>query len=242
VIRLVRVVAGVVLGLLAAGPAAVTARAAGGQILTVGTLTAPTAYVVNAESDTVTPINTVTNRAGKPIRVGADPQAIAITPNGATAYVVNHDSETVTPIHTATGTTGKPINVGEDPRAIAITPNGATAYVVDHDSNRVTPIHTATNTAGKAITVGRQPINIAIIANGQTAYRVNAASGTVTPINTAMNIPERAHPNWDQALGRRDHAGRGNRVRDVDRNRTGDPDRHCHQHHRNPDQAAPHQQ
>ncbi len=82
-IRLVRVVAGVVLGLLAAGPAAVTARAAGGQILRVGTLTAPTAYVVNAESDTVTPINTVTNRAGKPIRVGADPRAIAITPNGA---------------------------------------------------------------------------------------------------------------------------------------------------------------
>jgi YVTN family beta-propeller protein len=39
-----------------------------------------TAYVANYNSDTVTPINTATNTALKPIKVGSNPQAIAITP------------------------------------------------------------------------------------------------------------------------------------------------------------------
>ena len=36
----------------------------------------------------MTPITTATNTAGTQIKVGIDPDAIAITPNGKTAYVV----------------------------------------------------------------------------------------------------------------------------------------------------------
>ena len=64
----------------------------------------------------MTPISTATNTAGKPIKVGTDPGAIAITPNGKTAYVANDGSGTVTPIDTATNTAGKPIKVGTDAR------------------------------------------------------------------------------------------------------------------------------
>ncbi len=39
-----------------------------------------TAYVVNSGSGTVTPISTATNTAGKAIKVGPGPVAIAITP------------------------------------------------------------------------------------------------------------------------------------------------------------------
>ena len=90
-----------------------------------------TAYIVNEGSDTVTPIQTATNTAGKPIRVGHFPFAIAITPDGETAYVANASSGTVTPIQTATNTAGTPIPVGSDPIAIAITPDGETAYIVN---------------------------------------------------------------------------------------------------------------
>jgi YVTN family beta-propeller protein len=38
-----------------------------------------TAYVLNFNGDTVTPIRTVTNTAGPPIPVGIAPNAIAIT-------------------------------------------------------------------------------------------------------------------------------------------------------------------
>ena len=57
-----------------------------------------TAYVVNGGSDSVTPIDTSTDRPRKAIRVGADPDAIAVTPNGRTAYVADAGSDSVTPI------------------------------------------------------------------------------------------------------------------------------------------------
>ncbi len=80
-----------------------------------------TAYVVGPP-DVVTPINTATNKAGRPIKVGRGPDCLAITPDGRTLYVVSLDSNTVTPINTATNKAGRPIKVGLEPVAIAITP------------------------------------------------------------------------------------------------------------------------
>ena len=70
----------------------------------------------------MTPISTVTNTAGKPIKVGTGPIAIAFTPDGKTAYVVCLGADTVIPISTATNTPGTPIKAGKHPYAIAITP------------------------------------------------------------------------------------------------------------------------
>ena len=78
---------------MAAGPVAAATIPARGP--------AETAYVADAGSVTVTPINTATNEAGHPIRVGGDPQAIAITPDGKTAYVVNHGPGTVCLLYTS---------------------------------------------------------------------------------------------------------------------------------------------
>ena len=101
---------------------------------------APSAYVANNLSSSVTPVDTATNTPGTPITVGTRPTGIAITPDGTTAYVANFDSDTVTPIDTSTDTAGSPITVGTPPETIAITPDGTTAYVVNNGSNTVTPI------------------------------------------------------------------------------------------------------
>jgi len=72
----------------------------------------------------VTPINTVTNTAGKPIKVGNGSGfrfLIGVTPNGRTVYAAS-GTDTVTPISTATNAAGAPIKVGDSPEAIAITP------------------------------------------------------------------------------------------------------------------------
>jgi DNA-binding beta-propeller fold protein YncE len=62
----------------------------------------PTAFVVSSAAGTVTPITLGSRRAGRPIRVGHNPQAIALSPDGGMAYVVNSGSDSVTPIQTAT--------------------------------------------------------------------------------------------------------------------------------------------
>jgi len=46
----------------------------------------------------VTPVRLPSFSRGKPIKVGANPQVIAITPNRKSAYVVNNGAGTVTPI------------------------------------------------------------------------------------------------------------------------------------------------
>ena len=57
----------------------------------------------------MTPINTATNKALKPIHVGTSANDIAITPNGKTAYVTSNVG--VTPINTATNKPGKLIEI-----------------------------------------------------------------------------------------------------------------------------------
>jgi YVTN family beta-propeller protein len=156
----------------------------------------PTAFVVNyglgtVTPGTVTPVNLVTRQAGPAITVGADPQAIAITPDGRTAYVTDSGSGAVTPISTVTRRAGPAITVGTDPRAIAITPDGRTAYVANSGSGTVTPISTATGQAGPPIAVGADPRALAITPDGATLYVLNWEGGTVTPIATATDRPGR---------------------------------------------------
>jgi YVTN family beta-propeller protein len=154
----------------------------------------PVAFVVNSSSGTVTPVSLAVRRAGRPINVGADPHAIAITPDGRTAYVANTGSGTVTPINTATDRPGTPIKVGTGPQAIAITPDGRTAYAVNTGSGTVTPINTATDRPGSPIKVGTGPRAIAVTPNGRTAYVLDWSGAAVTPIDTATGRAHKAIP------------------------------------------------
>jgi len=63
---------------------------------------------------------TATNVPGKPIEVGGNPAALAITPDARTVYAASFLRGTVTPIATATNTPGKPIKVGPKPWLFAI--------------------------------------------------------------------------------------------------------------------------
>jgi YVTN family beta-propeller protein len=146
-----------------------------------------TAFVANSASASVTPIVLATRRAGKPIRVGRDPEAIATTPGGRLALVVDRGSDSVTPIDTTTRTAGRPIRVGSQPQAIAITPDGRTAYVVNSGSDSVTPINIATLTAGASIPVGADPRSVVLTPDGSKAYVADWGGGSVTPIDVATN-------------------------------------------------------
>jgi YVTN family beta-propeller protein len=184
----------------------------GSQII-AATPDGTTVYVANYDDGTVIPIRAAVGRpfplspaagtAGPPIKVGAGPSFIAITPDGKTAYVLNQAAGTVTPIATATDTAGPPITIGTPTtigtplglgpaiEAIAITPDGKTAYVTSYNTGTVVPISTATNTPGPPIRTGNGASYIAITPDGKTAYVSNQKSGTVTPISIATNTPGR---------------------------------------------------
>jgi DNA-binding beta-propeller fold protein YncE len=156
---------------------------------------------------TVTPINTATNTAGKPITVGVTPGAIVITPDGKTAYVLNladgaPGKGSVTPINIATKTAGKPIPIKgasfpDTLSLLAISPNGKTIYAVGNST--MTPIDTATNTAGPTIRVapsGGGDYSAAITPDGKTLYidgiTGSGTKGFIVPVNTATGAVGKA--------------------------------------------------
>jgi YVTN family beta-propeller protein len=100
-----------------------------------------TVYVLNQSSGTVTPISTVTNKAGTPIKVGHSPCSMAISPDGRELYVTNQMAGTVTPVSTRTDRAGQPIKVGFMASTIKFTPDGKTAYF--GTANTVVPFNTA---------------------------------------------------------------------------------------------------
>ncbi|HEY1537845.1 MAG TPA: LamG-like jellyroll fold domain-containing protein [Solirubrobacteraceae bacterium] len=165
-------VAGLML-LVAAGPA----RAA----------TAPTAYVANANANSLTPFDTVTNVAGTAVSAGSGPVAIAITPDGTSAYVANAGGNSVSVVDTATRTVTATIPVGNTPFGVAITPDGTRAYVSNLRGNSVSVIDTTTNAVVATVPVGLFPEGIAVTPDGARAYVVDDADNSVGVIDTTTN-------------------------------------------------------
>jgi DNA-binding beta-propeller fold protein YncE len=135
--------------------------------------------------DTVTPISTATNKAGKAIKVGEWPVAVAITPNGKTVYVASTGS--------GPGGCTQPAHCGPAPAA---------AYAAGSGPATVTPISTATNKAGKAIKLGptASSVSVAITPNSKTAYvlydyyvaATQTSHGYVIPVRTATSTALKA--------------------------------------------------
>jgi YVTN family beta-propeller protein len=142
-----------------------------------------TAFVVSSRAGTVTPVGLTDRKAGHPIAVGREPQAIALSPDQRMAYVVNSGSDDVTPIQTGPRRPERAIAVGHDPQAIVITPDGRTAFVSNAGSDTVTPIDLQTDVPGVPIPVGPDPHRLAMTPDGRTLYVLDWGGRTITPID-----------------------------------------------------------
>jgi len=129
------------------------------------------ALVANLDSDSVTPVDLGTWRAGTPIAVGSAPVAIAVsvaTSGAATAFVADSGSNTVTPIDVATLQAGAAIRVGPTPQTVAAAPG---EVLVGNFGNRtLTAINPTTLQEGGTIALPLNPTGIAVAPSGTTAY------------------------------------------------------------------------
>ncbi len=126
------------------------------------TLSADGRYVwsVNPGNDTVSVIRTSTNTAIKTIRVGDEPESVALDPNNRYAYVANAAAGTVTAIRIKRAgkrrfSTGKKttIRTGAEPWNIVASPDGRRIFVANSGQDTITVID-ATKRRGRR---GKRP-------------------------------------------------------------------------------------
>jgi YVTN family beta-propeller protein len=159
------------------------------------------ALVANLDSDTVTPVDLGTWRAGAPIPVGSQPVAIAVwtsASGAATAFVADFGADTVTPIDVSTLQPGAAIPAGPGPQAIAVA--AGEVLVGDFSNRSLTPVNASTLAPGPAVALPLNPTGIAVGPSGATAY-VCGGAGVVAVSTLGLVVgPETALPDVAQGI------------------------------------------
>ena len=168
--------------------------AAGSSVLLAALLAAAVpafgqnAYVDNFQDGTVSVIDTTDNLVVATIPVGANPNGVAIAPDGSTVYVADRGFNVVAIIDAASNTVSATLPVNSSPVSLAITSDGNTLLVTSKDAETVSAINTATNSVGWTVGVsGLGYGDVVVTPDGSKAYTANFFAGTVSAINIATH-------------------------------------------------------
>ncbi len=156
-------------------------------IITVTPVSAPFAYVTNTGSQTVSVINTASNKVVATIPVGIYPSAIAISPDGSRVYITNEAPNVITVISTATNTVIGNIPLSSNCYSLCISPDGSRLYASIEFLSIVIIIDTATDAVLSTVGVGTNPVGVAVSPDGSRLYVANTIDNTVSVINTATS-------------------------------------------------------
>jgi YVTN family beta-propeller protein len=147
----------------------------------------PYAYVANLGADSVSVIDTLTNRVVATVAVGAQPDGVAASPDGHRVYVANFAANTVAIMDTATDTVTGNVPVGNGPVGLAASADGSRLYVANRGDNTVSVVDTASDAVVTVVPVGAGPDAVAVTPDGGTLYVTNSYShtpGVVSVIDT----------------------------------------------------------
>lgn len=145
--------------------------------------------VTNSGDDTLAVVDLATRRVSARIRVGLEPDSVAVEPahsgSPPIAVVANFGANTVSFVNLQTLRVGKSVPAGNQPDAVAIAPGGprnsGVALVADYGSAQVTPIDLATMQPQPAIAVGAEPDAIAVYGSHSSSPAFSPTSPQSTP-------------------------------------------------------------
>lgn len=131
------------------------------------------------------------------IKVGGQPQGLAVHPNNQVLYVANSQDGTVGLVDTATAFQTSAVQVGGLPQHLAVSPDGKRLYVSSMRLGDKTPgtlsvIDTTTNQVVGSLNVGRGAGSIAVTPDGATVYLTLPKERSVAVVDAAtMTVRER---------------------------------------------------
>ena len=156
-------------------------------------------YVANNGDNTVSVINTKTNKVHTTISSVPSPTHIAVSSDGTKLYVSNDvASGTVTLVDLSNGNSTQTITgFGSNPYGLALTPDGTQLWVANSGGNTIDVVNTRTNAIISSIVVASGPRAVGFTPNGQKAYVsaghkvyvIDTASKAVTTTIAVGNNP-----------------------------------------------------
>ncbi len=158
------------------------------QLVGVG----PYAYITNSGDNTVSVIDTATNKVTAIVPVGNYPMGVAVTLDGKKVYVTNFFGRTISVIDATKNKVTATIPLGNSPRGVAVSPDGKRVYVPHPEvgnpsNNTILIIDTATNEVEATVLVGEVPFGVAVTLDGKKVYVTNLYDKTVSVIDTTKN-------------------------------------------------------
>lgn len=144
-------------------------------------------YVANNCTSNVSVFDSSSHMITATVPVGANPSAVAVSPDLKKVYISNNNDSTISVINTSTNTVTTTINeVGLSyPNGITITPDGKRIYVTNSGSSTISVIDTATNNITATVNIGNTDIPIFDIA---TQTVITTRSVPSVPIEIAVTL------------------------------------------------------
>ena len=167
-----------------------TSLPTGSNPVFVTTTEGGTVYVANYSLGTVAAISTSTNIVLSPlITVGANPVALAETPDQKKLYAVNQGDGTVTPISLADRTVIPAVATGAAPVWAVARSDSGRIYVLNNGSGTVSTIDTTSDTLLSTVPVGAGANYMAYDSKLNRLYVTNPTANTVTALSVATDPP-----------------------------------------------------
>jgi YVTN family beta-propeller protein len=131
----------------------------------------------------LTVIDTASHAVVKTIAVGACPETVTASPDGAYLYITHYDTCSVSALNLTTGDVTA-VALRDAPLAVVFSPDSGHAYV--RDVRSVTVIDTTTNDADD-IDTGDLPRGLQLSPDGKRAYITNFGDRTLSVVDTITN-------------------------------------------------------
>ena len=144
-------------------------------------------YVANEFSNTVSVIETETDKVKSTINAGDFPYGIDTNPLNNRVYVTNRGSNTVSVIDGSIDSKLLDISVGKSPVGIAVNPTANWIYVTNLDDGTLSVIDGITNGVIDTIPVGKAPYSVAVNPLTNMLYVSDIVTDTVSVINGETN-------------------------------------------------------
>lgn len=142
-------------------------------------------YTANISSDTVTAITIgpPSPTAIAQVKVGRQPEAIDISPDGREVWVGQNGDGGISIIDTATNAVKESFKVGELPIRLKFTPDGRRVVVTDPKGGAVVVVEAASRKEVKRIPMDGLPLGIQMAPDGKRAFIARSQAGRVDAID-----------------------------------------------------------